>query len=381
MIVRSLHLTDFKNIASADLEFSPKINCLLGDNGMGKSNLLDALYTLSFCKSFSGLTDALLVRRGEGFAMMRGSYRRRGLDEELTLGLQPPRRKVLKRGGKEYDRLSDHIGAFPLVLLSPADSALVDVGADERRRFLDQIISQNDPRYLEALSRYNGALKQRNAMLREGGADPAMFAALEMQLDRAAAYLTRGRERLVEELLPLFGKYYRAIAASDEGVTMVYRSAIRDTGLSLLDLFERERRRDEILKHTTVGPHRDDLELAIGGLPARRGASQGQIKTITTALRLAQYELLHRSLGLRPLLLLDDIFDKLDSGRVGRIMAMLVDENGPFGQIFITDTNRQHLDEIVADLPALTPSGEATCRLWSVADGEFTPIDLEDETH
>lgn len=377
MIVKNLKLTNFKNIADASLDFSPKINCLLGDNGMGKSNLLDALYTLSFCKSFSGMTDAMLVRKGEGFAMIRGLYLRRELDEELTMGIQPPRRKILRRGGKEYGRLSEHIGAFPLVLLSPADNALVDVGAEERRRFLDQIVSQDDSGYLEALGRYNGALRQRNAMLREGGADPSLFAAVELQLDRAGSYLTKGRRRIVGELLPLFEKYYHAIAATDEGVTMTYRSAVLDTGLTLSDLFERERRRDEILRHTTVGPHRDDLELTVGGLPARRGASQGQIKTITTAMRLAQYELLHRSLGLRPLLLLDDIFDKLDSGRVGRIMSLLVDEDGPFGQIFITDTNRQHLDEIVAGLPARTPSGGEAFRLWSVADGVFTPLEYE----
>lgn len=377
MIVKSLKLTNFKNIADAALEFSPKINCLLGDNGMGKSNLLDALYVLSFCKSFSGMTDAMLVRRGENFAMLKGLYLRRGLDEELTMGFQPPRRKALKRGGKEYDRLAEHIGSFPLVVLSPADNALVDVGAEERRRFLDQIISQNDPGYLEALGRYNAALRQRNAMLRDVAAsDRSLFAAVEMQLDRAGTYIVRARRRLVDELLPLFEKYYRTIADTDEGVAMVYRSSMLDSGLSILDLIERERRRDEILKHTTVGPHRDDLDLSIGGLPARRGASQGQIKTITTALRLAQYELLARSLGLRPLLLLDDIFDKLDSGRVARIMALLVDEKGPFGQIFITDTNRQHLDEIVADLPSTTPSGDDACRLWSVRDGAFTNISL-----
>ncbi|MDE6310697.1 MAG: DNA replication and repair protein RecF [Muribaculaceae bacterium] len=379
MIVKDLALTNFKNIPEASLEFSPKINCLLGDNGMGKSNLLDGLYCLSYCKSFSGMTDPMLVRKGETFAMLRGAYERRGLAEELTLGFQPPRRKVLKRGGKEYERLADHIGAFPLVLLSPADSALVDVGADERRRFLDQIASQDDARYLEALGRYNGALKQRNALLREAGgegSDRSLLLAVELQLDRAADYITRGRRRIVAELLPLFEKYYRAIAASDEGVELVYRSGMLDSGLSLCDLLERERRRDEILRHTTVGPHRDDLEISIGGLPARRGASQGQIKTITSALRLAQYELLHRSLGIRPLLLLDDIFDKLDAGRVGRIMAMLVDADGPFGQIFITDTNRQHLDEIVADLPERTPDGDAACRLWSVERGVFTPLEL-----
>ena len=209
---------------------------------MGKSNLLDALYTLSFSKSFSGLTDAMLVKRGEEFALLSAIYFRHGLDEELTLGLRPPRRKVLKRGGKEYGRLSEHIGSFPLVLLSPADNALVDVGAEERRRFLDQIISQNDPRYLEALGRYATALRQRNALLREGSADRQLFLALELQLDRAGSYLTAARRKAVGELLPIFGKYYRAIAATDEGVAMTYRSGILDSGCSLTELLAHHRR-------------------------------------------------------------------------------------------------------------------------------------------
>lgn len=378
MIVRRLTLTNFKNIPEATLEFSPKINCLLGDNGMGKSNLLDALYTLSFYKSFTGMTDAMLVRRGESFAMLRGLYRRAGLSEELTLGIHPPRRKVLRRGGKEYPRLAEHIGAFPLVMLSPADNSLVDESAEERRRFLDQLVSQHDAGYLEALGRYNAALRQRNALLRDGVTDPLLLGAPEMQMERAAEVLTRGRSEAVERLRPLFEKYYRAIACTDEGVTMSYRSGILDSGLSLRELMDRDRRRDEILRHSCNGPHRDELEISIGGLPARRGASQGQIKTITTALRLAQYELLGRHLGVRPLLLLDDIFDKLDSGRVARIMELLVSDGSTFGQIFITDTNRKHLDEIIADLPRYTAGGEDTWRLWSVEQGKFTP--LEDET-
>lgn len=380
MIVRELKLTNFKNIAGADLEFSPKINCLLGNNGMGKSNLLDALYTLSYTRSFSGLPDSGLVRAGETFAMLRGVYLRRGIDEELILGIQPPKRKTVKRGGKEYGRLSEHIGAFPLVILSPADSALVDVGSEERRRFLDQIASQNDPRYLEALNRYAGALKQRNAMLREGIADRSLYMAVELQLERAGMYITNSRKALVEELRPRFERFYQAIADSSEGVEMRYRSGVLESGVTMTELFESMRRRDEILHHTTVGPHRDELEITIGSLPARRGASQGQIKTITSALRLAQYELLRESLGIRPLLLLDDIFDKLDSERVGRIMAMLVDPAQPFGQIFITDTNRQHLDEIVAGLPATNPDGSPACRLWNVENGEFSPIALSHET-
>lgn len=377
MRVKSLKITNFKNIGEADFLFSPKLNCLLGDNGMGKSNLLDALYTLSFCKSFTGLSDGQLIRRGETFAMLSGRYHRRGLDEELLMGFQQGRRKSLKRGGKEYSRLSEHIGGFPLVVVSPADSALVEDGAEERRRYLDQIISQRDGRYLEALQRYGGALKQRNAMLKAGEDNRGLFAAVEMQMEMAGEYLTECRRKAVEELRPLFAKYYGAIAGSDEGVTLSYRSSMVDGGLRLGEIFEKNRRRDEILRHTSSGPHRDDIELTIGeGLPVRGGASQGQLKTITMAMRFAQYELLRESLGIRPLLLLDDIFDKLDSGRVGRIMKLITDDGaGTFGQIFVTDTNRKHLDEIISELPRMTSDGEEGYRLWSVDGGRFTPIE------
>ncbi len=368
MILRSLALANFKNIAEVNLEFSPKINCFLGDNGMGKSNLLDALYFMSLCKSFTGAADPLLIKRGEQFATLRAVYLRRGVDEEVNAGLQPGRRKSFKRSGKPYQRLADHVGVFPVVLLSPADIELTAGEPSERRRFLDQIIAQSDRRYFDSLVRYNTALEQRNRLLRDECADTGLYDALEMQLEMNGAYISARRAETVEALGKIFAPYYAAIAGCDEVAEISYATSDYPEGLAAH--LAASRRRDMALHYTASGPHRDDLLFAVDGLPVRRTASQGQTKTFTTALRFAQYELLRTSLGLKPLLLLDDIFDKLDAGRVQRIMA-IVGSAETFGQIFITDTNRRHLDEIVADIPASAEN----YRLWHVERGVFTPIE------
>lgn len=367
MYLNHLSLTNFKNIAEASLDFSPRLNCLLGNNGMGKSNLLDAIYMMSFCKSFSGMTDQMLIRRGEDFAMARGDYNRRQTAEELTLGLSRGKRKTLRRGGKEYQRLSQHIGTFPLVMAAPQDIDLIRGAGEERRRWTDMVISQGDPRYLDALIRYNAALEQRNRLLRAGIVDHLLYEAIEAGMDAAARYLDQARRQWVETLKEIFSRYYRAIAEDGEEVGLRYRGSLEqsDDG-SLTKLLDQARRHDEIVKYTSVGPHRDDIEFTIDGMPLRRCGSQGQCKTFTIALRLAQYEFLHTATGIRPILLLDDIFDKLDSHRVGRIMN-LVTSGDDFGQIFVTDTNREHLDEIVA-----MTAGDF--RLWSVDNGRFELI-------
>ncbi len=372
MTLDELNLVNFKNIAQAHLFFSPKINCFLGDNGMGKSNLLDALYFMSFCKSFTGATDPMLVTSGQTFAMLKARYSRRGLDEEVSAAIQPGRPKVFKRAGKAYQRLSRHIGVFPLVLLSPADAALVGGEPAERRRFIDQIISQRDAPYLDALVRYNHALEQRNRLLKQECADGSLYDAREAQLEIAGDYITRARRENIARLEEIFQPYYRSIAGCDEAPALTFTgNDYADEG-GLAAHLRANRRRDAILKYTASGPHRHDIEFSLDGMPLRRTASQGQTKTFTSALRFAQYELLHQSLGIRPLLLLDDIFDKLDAGRVARIMA-IVGGSESFGQIFITDTNRKHLDEIVADIPG---TGYADpYRLWHVENGVFTPTD------
>ena len=366
MQVTSIAIDNFKNIRHARLEFSPKVNGLLGHNGMGKTNLLDALHTLSFARSFSGVTDAMLINRDEEFAMVQAKYLRRGLDEELTLGMTRGRRKSLKRKGKEYGRLADHIGTFPLVMVAPTDIDLIRESAEERRRWMDMVISQGDARYLDSLIRYGHLLEQRNKLLRDGKVDHNLYGAIEMAMDPAATYIYECRREWVERLRPIFERYYEMVSGGSEVPALSYVSQLGTA--TMPELLNSAHRRDEILKHTTVGPHRDDIAFMLDGLEMRRTGSQGQCKTFTIALRLAQYEFLCEATGLKPLLLLDDIFDKLDASRVERIMQIV--ENPTFGQIFITDTNREHLDSIMQ-----RTAGDY--RLWEVEDGNFSPIEHE----
>lgn len=361
-----LHITNFKNIAEADLSFSPNINALLGDNGMGKSNLLDAIYYLSFCKSFTSLPDAGIVRAGETFTMMQGDYLRRGTEEQVAFGYAAGKRKSFKRGGKEYSRLSQHIGLFPLVLVSPADMELVGGGTECRRKFIDMLISQTDATYLNHLIRYNSALQQRNRLLRDHIADPNLYLAVEMTMEMSAEYITNARREITQRLRDTFIRHYRDIARTQETPGIEYRSALDMSGRRYCELLDESRRRDEIVGHTTTGPHRDDLELTLDGMAVKNTASQGQSKTFTIALRLAQYEFMHEATGMRPLLLLDDIFDKLDSRRVANIVEIV--NRDIFGQIFITDTNRDHLDSIMSAMTG------ADYSLWNVSSGKFEPI-------
>lgn len=361
MVLRELSIVNFKNIPSAELGFSHKINGLLGRNGMGKSNLLDAVYYLSFCKSFNGVTDSMVISRGENFAMLKGVYDRRGASEEITAGIMAGKRKSFKRKGKEYQRLSEHIGSFPLVIVSPRDSDLITGASEERRRLMDQVISQSDSVYLDHLIRYSRGLEQRNKLLRERVVDHTLYEVVEMTMAASAAYITEARSRWAQKLQTIFEEYYRLIAGDNEPVALSYARP----QLSLEEQLDQARRHDEIAGHTSVGPHRDDLSMEIAGMPARRVASQGQCKTFTVAMRLAQYEFLRQHSGLKPLLLLDDIFDKLDSTRVERIMEIA--RRDSIGQIFVTDTNRDHLDEIMGRM-----GGDY--RLWEVEHGKFTPI-------
>lgn len=362
-------IDNFKNIVAASLEFSPKINCFLGNNGMGKSNLLDAIYYLSFCRSFTGIPDSLVMRRDADFVTLRGEYTRSGKEELLQFGLGRGRRKSFRRGTKEYQRLSSHIGLFPLVMVAPQDIDLISGAAEVRRRWLDMVISQSDPVYLDRLIRYGHALEQRNRLLRDGAVDHSLYAVIEMQMQAAAVYIADTRDRMTGRISEIFRRYYSAVAGEEaEKVEIVYegwRGQSKDS--SLTALLDQCRRHDEAVKHTSVGPHRDDIVMTLDGMPARRTGSQGQCKTFTVALRLAQYAFLREATGLRPLLLLDDIFDKLDASRVERIMRLVTDSD--FGQIFITDTNRKHLDSIIG----LTSDDR---RLWTVDNGQFTISDI-----
>ena len=365
MHLESLSVTNFKNISDATLAFSKSINCLLGNNGMGKSNLLDAIYFLSYCRSFSGMTDSALLKQGSDFFSLHAKYERKGLEEDLTIGMNRGRRKILKRKGKEYDRLSQHIGTFPLVMVSPQDSFLITGSGEERRRLMDMIISQSDPVYLDALIRYNRSVEQRNKLLRARVVDPVLYESVEMTLTAAAMRIHEARMAWLPKFVELFKSYYQEIAGTGETVEIGIKSHLTREGVTMQKLLDEARRHDEIVGYTSVGPHRDDLEIFVNGLEARRTASQGQSKTITLSMRLAQFEFLQEATGIKPLLLLDDIFDKLDSTRVERIVKIV--RSPRFGQIFITDTNREHLDNI------LHGTGDDRA-MWVVENGRFQSL-------
>ena len=306
------------------------------------------------------------MRHGADMMLVQGRYDRRGQDEVVSIGFKPGRRKVVKRGGKEYDKLSRHIGLLPLVMVSPADWELIRGTGEERRRFIDQIIAQGDGEYMAHLIRYARAVENRNVMLRRGLRDPLLFETIEQQLGLSAAYIHRARTAWVEEFSPIFLEYYRQISDSAETVSLSYRSHLNG-GMAMQDLLDRNRDRDVVLGYTSAGVHRDDVELMLDGHPMRKIGSQGQCKTYTVAMRLAQYEFMkHTNGGITPMLLLDDIFDKLDAHRVENIIGVVAGDT--FGQIFITDTNRTHLDHIIRRMGK-------DYRTWSVNKGNFTLIE------
>jgi len=363
MILNNITINNYKNIAEAQLDFSPNVNCLIGNNGMGKTNVLDAIYYLSMCRSYVNQSDTSVIRHDEPFMMLKGRYTRRGVDEEISIALQRGKRKVVRRGGKEYKRLSQHIGLLPLVMVSPVDHDLIGGSGEERRRFMDQNISQSNPEYLAGLIRYNKALEQRNSMIRNEMRDPLLYETVEGILCETATRLHAERAQWVERFSPIFLRYYQAIAGPDEVVQMRYKSHLNEATMEQLLATHRER--DFYLTYTSHGIHRDDIELMLGDYPMRRTASQGQCKTYTIAMRLAQFDFICQSNVTTPILLLDDLFDRLDARRVERIVETVSSDR--FGQIFITDTNRTHLDRIVSRL-----SGDHL--MMQVTDGEVTII-------
>lgn len=359
MYLERISILNYRNIAECDLQFSPKINCFLGRNGMGKTNLLDAVYYLSFCKSHLNPIDSQVIRHDADFFMIQGTFERCGAEEVVSCAVKRRAKKRFKRNQKDYERLSDHIGFAPVVLVSPSDADLVNEGSDGRRRFLDTVVSQYDKPYLDALIRYNAALQNRNALLKaDTPPDDAMLDIYEEQMAAEAAYIYEKRAAFVADFVPIFQQFYSQIAADGEQVGIDFESHSQRGDLR--PLLREVRDRDRILGYTTRGSHKDDLTLTLGGYPMKRTGSQGQVKTFTVSLKLAQLVFLKRICGVKPILLLDDIFDKLDSDRVMRIVRLVAGDD--FGQIFITDTNSGHLDDILAQL-----GGKR--RLFRVADG------------
>ena len=365
MTLEQLSILNYKNIAEAQLQFSPKVNCLIGNNGMGKTNVLDAIYYLSYCRSFTSNNEHnAVINHDAQFLMLQGRYTRKGAPEEIALSLQRGKRKTVKRNGKDYKRLSEHLGLLPLVMVSPLDWDLIRGGGDERRRLMDQIISQGNRQYLDALIRYNKALEQRNSMIKHDYRDQLLYESVEQVMCDTAATLHQARQQWLEEFSPIFMRYYRAIAGDAEQVRLSYKSHLSE--MNMQQLLNACRDRDMIMGYTTRGVHRDDIDLWLGDHSMRKTGSQGQCKTYTIALRMAQFEFLKKYTGTTPILLLDDIFDKLDEQRVVSIINV-VSNSHDFGQIFITDTNRTHLDEIISMM-----SGDYA--MFAVDNGSITPI-------
>lgn len=345
MILNRISILNYKNLEQVELLFSPKLNCFFGQNGMGKTNLLDAVYYLSFCKSAGNPADSQNIMHGVDFFMIQGYYEDSdGTPEEIYCGMKRRQKKQFKRNKKEYTRLSDHIGFIPLVMVSPADSELIAGGSDGRRRFMDVVISQYDKEYLNALIRYNKALNQRNVLLKsEHPVEEELFLVWEEMMAQSGEVVYRKREAFIREFIPIFQSFYSYISQDRERVGLSYEShAARGP---LLETLRESRERDCIMGYSLRGIHKDELEMMLGDYPIKKEGSQGQNKTYLVALKLAQFDFLKRTAGTVPLLLLDDLFDKLDASRVEQIVKLVAGEG--FGQIFITDTNRSHLDRIL----------------------------------
>lgn len=380
MILRSLNILNYKNIREADIRFSDKINCFVGKNGQGKTNLLDAIYYLSFCKSAFNSIDSQNITHDADFCMIQGEYEDSFLPSLqggdggrlFTCVLKRGQKKQFRRGKKDYKRLIDHIGLIPLVMVSPQDAELIDDGSDARRKFMDGVISQYDRPYLEHLTDYNAIMKQRNALLKQYADTPEalpedLMQVFDLQMVQHALYIYRVREKFIQAFTPYFQEFYRFIVDDEaEIVSLKYVSQLQDR--DMLEAMARTRQRDLILGWTSQGIHKDELEMLLGEYPLKRVGSQGQQKTYLLALKLAQACMLQTTNG-APILLLDDIFDKLDSNRMERIVQLVHSER--FGQIFITDTDRQHLTDILR----LHTDTNPQFSIFEVHSGIITPME------
>jgi len=352
MYIQDLSLVNFKNFEHAEFNFSKGLNCFIGNNGAGKTNLMDAIHYLSFCKSFLNTIDGQNIRFGQEFFMIQGRYLRLDSEEIIYCGLKHNQKKIFKRNQKEYKKLSEHIGLIPLIIVTPSDTNLISGGSEERRRFFDSVISQYDPVYLESLIRYNRALQQRNNLLKQFAANNVFqLDALEVwddQLIKYGTHIHSCRAGFVDKIKPVFQKYYELISGGKEVVGLNHQSELISTDFE--QLLKQSVAKDRAMQFTTSGIHKEDFDFELGGNSIRKFGSQGQKKTYLVALKLAQFDFMKETSRLTPILLLDDIFDKLDKNRVEQIVKLVTDDH--FGQIFITDTNREHLDQIIATVDA-----------------------------
>ncbi len=367
MHCRQLSVIQFKNLEELKVNLSPKFNCFAGQNGAGKTNLLDAIYYLSFCKSFTNPVDTQNIQFDKEFFVVQGLYQVNGQDDTLYCGFKRGQRKVFKRNKKEYERLSDHIGLYPLVLLSPADTRLILGGSEERRKFVDGVIAQYNREYLYKLITYNKALQQRNALLKifaeKRRFDRESLDIWDEQLVANGAYIYKERSAFFESFLPVFRRYYAFLSGQKEDTDILYDSTLH--GADFQQLLQESVEKDRIAQYSTVGIHKDDLSFLIHNEPVKRFGSQGQQKSFIIALKLAQYAFTKNIKGYNPILLFDDIFDKLDAQRVSQLMQLVSKED--FGQVFVTDTHPERLEELFMSI-------DSECRIFVMEKGRFANV-------
>ena len=357
-VLKKIAVQDFRNIVFQELSFSPNVNCVSGNNGVGKTNLMDAIWYLSMTKSALSSSDRFNFRHGTDAFAIAGTYdmTRPG---DTDSGTPPPLtrfsvqvdskgEKKVRRDDKPYSRIADHIGTLPIVMVSPADTALVSESGDDRRRFVNSVLSQMDREYLSAIQQYNRLLSQRNRMLKDGVRDDGLLSVFDERMDGYATKVSEVRARFVEELQPVVSERYATLSGGRETVSIGYQSDLLKG--SLVDQLRAGREKDLALGYTTAGIHRDDFVFKMDGYPIRRCGSQGQQKSFLVSLKFAQYEIMKIRYGFPPTLLLDDVFDKLDMSRIGNLLGMVAGED--FGQIFITDSNKVRMSGIVDNLTA-----------------------------
>ncbi|WP_276090079.1 DNA replication and repair protein RecF [Pedobacter sp. JY14-1] len=346
MWLKNITLLNFKNYMDADLSFSRTVNVFVGHNGAGKTNMLDAIHYLCLCKSYFNPIDSQQIKAETDLFLVQGDFDRQNKNEKISCGVKRNQKKQFKRNKKEYDKLADHIGLFPLVMISPYDTNIVMEGSEERRRFIDNVISQTDTQYLDELILYNRHLQNRNALLKQisitRNYDPALLEILNDQLVVSGERIFAKRKQFMQTFIPLFDQYYYYLTGGEETVGLEYQSQLdsADFGQMLLQSTEK----DKLLERTTTGIHKDELVFTLSGMQLKKFGSQGQQKSFLIALKLAQYAYLQQYKGFKPLLLLDDIFDKLDDLRVHKLMEMVSRDD--FGQIFITDTGRERVETL-----------------------------------
>ena len=343
-VLEKIVISDFRNIELQDLDFSPNVNCISGNNGEGKTNLLDAIYYLSMTKSAFSTSDKFNFRHGVDEFSLSGTYRmENGLSSRFSMKISSKGEKKLRRDDKSYNKVSDHVGALPIVMVSPADISLVSESGEERRRFVNAVLSQMDREYMSAMQQYNRLLLQRNRMLKEMDPDRSLLEVIDMRMSALADPIYEARRKFVEDIRPVVSQYYKDVSGGSELVGIEYDSELSKASLDML--LEASYEKDRIMKYTTSGIQRDDFIFTMNGHPIRRYGSQGQQKSFLVSLKFAQYEIMKRNYGFAPILLLDDVFDKLDMGRISNLLQMVASND--FGQIFITDSNKVRMSGIV----------------------------------